>query len=101
MRRQREARERLRGVGRLLRGETVVAERVPYVLVVWREYYERPSGEREWGLFDYNGSVSGLTEAQLWDLQDVDVVLVLDDQRRLPCQLVDLAGTIRARGALS
>ena len=52
------------------------------------------------GLKNYVGVVSGLNEGQLWDLQDQDLTLILQDGRKLPIALQP-DGRIIVRGELA
>jgi hypothetical protein len=92
--------ERAGGWGKLFRDGTVVAEPV-YVLTVSQEVFvERSPGgttEKVEGLRDIEVNLR-LSRDEALRLMGAELVLHLDDGRRLPIFVSDPGGTIAARG---
>ncbi len=101
--------EDLRGNGHLVLGKRLSPNEsyaiqilnVSYALQILQESAEaglqrppRPGGK------EIVGQIGGLSANALWDLRDQDVTLILEDRRRLRCQ-VTLGARILPRGELS
>ena len=100
-----EKRERILGKGVVLRGGKKVAD-VGYRLLVLQEMiadatFSNPDAEIP-GLLRISGSVSAEPRAlfDLFQTEPRELVLCLEDGRRLDCFLTDIDGSIAPRGGL-
>jgi hypothetical protein len=101
--------EHLRGNGHLVLGErfspnesyAIQILNVSYAIQILEKFVEaglqRPPRP---GRKEIVGQIGGLSANALWDLRDQDVTLILEDRRRLRCQ-VTLGARILPRGELS